>query len=394
VPRHSQSEIWIAANTTWNLFNFRAGLIRALLNAGYRVTAFSPKDKYVEQVKALGVRHVHLPLDNSGTNPAKEALTVLRLYNLLRRSRPSLLLTFTPKPNIYGSIAAARLGISVISNVAGLGRAFVEPGWLNMVSRVLYRVALRHPARIFFQNRDDVELFLKARLVERGRIDLLPGSGVDVERFTPAQKKESGLFVFLFVGRLLADKGVREFVGAARMLRPEGEGFECRILGFIDERDPSSIQLDELRQWEAEGVVRYLGGSDRVADIMADADCVVLPTYYREGCPRSLLEASAMAIPTIAADSTGCRDIVTEGENGFLCRPRDVSDLANKMRRMLNLSFEQRGRMGLVARKKVLDRFDEKIVIARYLTAVKEVLGETPPPLACRISTSCLLSFA
>jgi glycosyltransferase involved in cell wall biosynthesis len=382
VPRHSQSEIWIAANTTWNLFNFRAGLIRALLNAGYRVTAFSPKDKYVEQVKALGVRHVHLPLDNSGTNPAKEALTVLRLYNLLRRSRPSLLLTFTPKPNIYGSIAAARLGISVISNVAGLGRAFVEPGWLNMVSRVLYRVALRHPARIFFQNRDDVELFLKARLVERGRIDLLPGSGVDVERFTPAQKKESGLFVFLFVGRLLADKGVREFVGAARMLRPEGEGFECRILGFIDERDPSSIQLDELRQWEAEGVVRYLGGSDRVADIMADADCVVLPTYYREGCPRSLLEASAMAIPTIAADSTGCRDIVTEGENGFLCRPRDVGDLANKMRRMLNLSFEQRGRMGLVARKKVLDRFDEKIVIARYLTAVKEVLGETPPPLA------------
>jgi glycosyltransferase involved in cell wall biosynthesis len=382
VPRHSQSEIWIAANTTWNLFNFRAGLIRALLNAGYRVTAFSPKDKYVEQVKALGVRHVHLPLDNSGTNPAKEALTVLRLYNLLRRSRPSLLLTFTPKPNIYGSIAAARLGISVISNVAGLGRAFVEPGWLNMVSRVLYRVALRHPARIFFQNRDDVELFLNARLVERERIDLLPGSGVDVEHFTPAHKKESGLFVFLFVGRLLADKGIREFVGAARMLRSEGERFECRILGFVDERDPSSIQLDELRQWEAEGVVRFLGGSDRVADIMADADCVVLPTYYREGCPRSLLEASAMAIPTIAADSTGCRDIVTEGENGFLCRPRDVADLANKMRRMMNLSFEERSRMGQVARKKVLDRFDEKFVIARYLTAVEEVLGETLPPLA------------
>jgi glycosyltransferase involved in cell wall biosynthesis len=166
------------------------------------------------------------------------------------------------------------------------------------------------------------------------------------------------------------------------MLRSEGERFECRILGFVDERDPSSIQLDELRQWEAEGVVRFLGGSDRVADIMADADCVVLPTYYREGCPRSLLEASAMAIPTIAADSTGCRDIVTEGENGFLCRPRDVADLANKMRRMMNLSFEERSRMGQVARKKVLDRFDEKFVIARYLTAVEEVLGETLPPLA------------
>lgn len=371
----SQPEVWIAANTTWNLANFRANLIRALVAAGYRVTAFAPEDQYVSQVQALGVRHVHLPLDNSGTNPFREAFTIFRLMALLRRARPSLLLTFTPKPNIYGSIAAARLGICVIANVAGLGRAFVEQGWLNLVSRVLYRLALRHPARVFFQNHEDMGLFLRARLVRPDRAALLPGSGVDVQRFAPARKSATGTFVFLFVGRLLADKGIRELVEAARILRAEGLAFECRLLGFIDRDNPIAISDAELMQWEAEGVIRYLGVSDNVVDPMGQADCVVLPSYYREGCPRSLLEAASMAIPLIAADSIGCREVVTEGENGFLCQPRDAVDLARQMRRMLTLPVEQRERLGQAGRKKMVEHFDEKIVIAHYLHCIEEIIG-------------------
>jgi glycosyltransferase involved in cell wall biosynthesis len=373
----SQPEIWIAANTTWNLFNFRRGLIEALLVAGYRVTAFAPEDRYVGQIRALGVRHVHLPLDNSGTNPVKELFTILHVLAILRRDRPALLLTFTPKPNIYASIAAAWLGIPVVANVAGLGRAFVEAGWLNIVSRMLYRIALRHPDTVFFQNPEDMELFSSARLVHGHRASLLPGSGVDVQRFSPVNSRRAGHFVFLFVGRLLAEKGVREFVEAARMLRAGGQAFECRVLGFIDRGNPSAIADEELQQWEAEGIIRYLGAEDDVVGTLAQADCVVLPSYYREGCPRSLLEAASMAIPLIAADSIGCREVVNDGVNGFLCKPRDAADLALKMKKMISLSAGQRAEMGREGRRKIESQFDERFVLSKYLNAVRKLLSHS-----------------
>lgn len=380
MARPSQPEIWIAANTTWNLYNFRRGLIKALLDARFQVTAFAPEDQYVGRIRALGIRHVHLPLNNSGTNPVKEFWTILRLLAILRRGRPALLLTFTPKPNIYVSIAAAWLGIPVIANVAGLGRAFVETGWLNVASRILYRIALRHPATVFFQNREDMELFLCAQLVRAERAALLPGSGVDVQRFRPRGRPATDRCVFLFVGRLLADKGIREFVEAARILRAEKQAFECRILGFIDRGNPTAIAPQELQQWETEGVIRYLGATDEVVNVLAEVDCVVLPSYYREGCPRSLLEAASMAIPLIAADSTGCREVVKDGDNGFLCRPRDAADLAAKMRRMIALTPEQRAEMGREGRIKIEREFDERIVLERYLHQIRRCT--VPPSLA------------
>jgi glycosyltransferase involved in cell wall biosynthesis len=372
--RPSQPEIWIAANTTWNLFNFRRGLIAALLGAGFRVTAFAPEDRYVGHIRALGVRHVHLPLKNSGTNPVKEFFTILKILAILRRDRPALLLTFTPKPNIYASIAAAWLNIPVIANVAGLGRAFVEAGWLKLVSRILYRIALRHPSTVFFQNGEDMALFVSARLVQSDKAALLPGSGVDVQRFRPVDRPLRERFVFLFVGRLLADKGVREFVNAARILRADGQTFECRLLGFIDQGNPTAIAQRELQQWEREGVIRYLGSLDDVATALAEADCVVLPSYYREGCPRSLLEAASMAIPLVAADSIGCREVVKDGENGFLCRPRDATDLAAKMQQMITLSPEQRAEMGRKGRMRVEREFDERLVFSKYMDAIRPLV--------------------
>ncbi len=372
--KNKRTEIWISANTTWNLANFRAGLIRALIDAGYRVKAFTPADHYVEKIHALGISHVHFPLNNRGTNPLQELKTILTVLRTLRRTPPALLLTFTPKPNIYASLAARILGIPVVANIAGLGHAFIEGGWLTHVSRILYRLALHHPSTVFFQNPEDRDSFVRSRLVRAERAELLPGSGVDVERFAPVARIKRDRFYFLFVGRLLAEKGVREFVDAARLLRRRAGNFECGILGFIDKGNPTAISELELNQWQAEGSIRYLGATDDVRTALVDADCVVLPSY-REGCPRSLLEAASMAIPLIAANNPGCNQVLIDGKTGFACRPRDAEDLARQMKRMIDLPDEARARLGEAARKLILERFDERLVIRRYLSTVTEALA-------------------
>jgi glycosyltransferase involved in cell wall biosynthesis len=370
----SRPEIWISANTTWNLANFRSGLVKTMIGAGYQVTAFAPEDRYVDRIRELGAKHIHLPLRNSSTNPITELATVVRVFRRLRRARPALLLTFTPKPNIYGAMAARSIDVPVIANVAGLGRAFVHGGWLSRVSALLYRAAFSHPTKVFFQNQEDKDLFINNRLVTAHRTELLPGSGVDVQRFAP-RKKVKGPFSFLFVGRLLAEKGVREYAQAARLLQGERSDFACQILGFIDRGNPTAISETELKQWQTEGILEYLGASDNVADVLASADCVVLPTYYREGCPRVLLEACSMAIPVIAADSSACRQIVTDGENGFLCRPKDAVDLARHMKRMMDLSDAQRDGMGQAGRKIILEHFDEQLVLNRYMEVIEQIIA-------------------
>jgi glycosyltransferase involved in cell wall biosynthesis len=234
-----------------------------------------------------------------------------------------VLLTYTPKVNIYGSIAAAILGIPVIANISGLGRAFTLGGWLEYVSRALYKLALSHPSVVFFQNEEDKQDFINAGIVDPSKSARLPGSGVDLSRFHPRGKTErANRFVFLLASRLLWDKGVGVFVDAARIVRSKVPQTEFRLLGFADVENPSAISRQQIDQWHAEGIVRYLGVTDDIAQHYANADCFVLPSIYREGVPRSLLEAASMALPIITTDTPGCRDAVDNGLTGLLCRAR------------------------------------------------------------------------
>ncbi len=346
--------ILMVSNTTWYIYNFRGRLISALIEAGYEVIAFSPRDSYVSRVEALGARHVHLELDNAGTNPVRDLAAVAGMIAVLRRERPEVLLTYTPKVNIYISLAARIVGIPVIANVSGLGRAFITGGWLKAVARLLYRAALRHPSLIFFQNEEDRAEFVKAGLVTFEKTKRLPGSGVNVDRFCPRARDDGEQsFVFLLAARLLWDKGVGEFVEAARRLKCELPNAEFRLMGFLDVLNPSAISREQVEQWTAEGVVRYMGVTDDMPAAYAGADCVVLPSY-REGMPRTLLEAASMGLPIITTDTTGCRDTVEDGVTGFLCQLKDAHDLADKMRRMLMLSDEKRIAMGCAGREKML----------------------------------------
>jgi glycosyltransferase involved in cell wall biosynthesis len=369
-------KVLIAVNTAWNLVNFRTGLIRGLMAQGHEVIAAAPDDVYAPRLAAMGCRFLPLPMDNQGTHPGRDALLLWRFVRLLRQEQPNVYLGYTVKPNVYGSLAAHLLGVPVINNIAGLGAVFGKRGVLVRFVRGLYRLALGRSAKVFFQNSDDRQLFVAGGLVRAEVADLLPGSGIDLTRFTMMSPRAMGgskdKFRFLLIARMLWDKGVGEFVEAAKLIRAQWPQVECCLLGFLDVQNPGAISREQMDELVAQGVI-YLGVSDDVRNEIAAADCIVLPSYYREGTPRTLLEAAAMGRPIITTDSVGCREVVDDGKNGYLCKPRDATDLADKMNRMLKLTSEQRQQMSLYGRHKMEREFDEEIVIKKYLDAIREV---------------------
>ena len=360
----------IATNTAWNCINFRSGLIKALIAQGYNVVAVAPRDEYAHQLKALGCRYIPLPMDNKGKHIGRDLVLLARFYVMMRAEKPDVFLGFTVKPNVYGSLAAHAMQIPVINNVAGLGTAFVQGNWLTRLVQVLYRIALCRSSKVFFQNDDDRNLFVSAGIVSEAITERLPGSGVDLLKFQPSPLPAHQVFRFLLIARMLWDKGVGEYVAAARSLKLKGLEAECCMLGFLDVQNPSAISSKQMDYWVSEGAVNYLGVRNDVREEIALADCIVLPSFYREGTPRVLLEAAAMARPIVTTDSVGCRDVVDDGVTGFLCNPRDASDLADKMTRVASLSLRERKAMGVLGRKKIERQFDEKIIIRKYLKSI------------------------
>jgi glycosyltransferase involved in cell wall biosynthesis len=368
--------IAIAINASWNIYNFRSGLVRALVAAGYDVLAIAPADAYSDRLSELGCRFVPIRMSARGTSPVEDARLFLDYRRILKEQRPAVFLGYTIKPNVYGSLAAHSLGIPVINNIAGLGVTFLKSGLFQKFIRTLYRTALRRSHTIFFQNPDDRELFVGAGLVRRAKTELLPGSGIDLDRFAPAARSRTSTqpFVFLLVSRLLRSKGILEYVAAAKIVREQFPDAKFRIAGILESGHKEAIEEHEIRRWAEEGVIDYLGALDDVRPAIAGADAVVLPTFYPEGTPRALLEAAAMGKPLLTTNVPGCREVLDDGFNGYLCEPRDAQSLADAMLRMLRLAAEELQAMGEASRRKAEAEFDERIVIARYTRAVERAL--------------------
>lgn len=369
------NRIAIVSSNAWSITNFRAGVIRGLLREGYEVTAIAVPDAHVAEFREIGCSYVPLAMENTGTNPLKDLWLFLSYRRLFRQIRPDYVLAYTVKPNIYGSLAAHSLGIPVINNIGGLGYAFVQGGWLMRLVMRLYQWAFRRSRMVFFQNADDREFFLKSRLVGESQAGLLPGSGVDTRHFFPVERRDEhdrrGVR-FLLIARLLWDKGIGEYVEAARILKVRYPDCEFALLGFLGVPNAMSVSSEQMKQWVAAGWVLYLGHSSDVRPFIADADCVVLPSY-REGTPRTLLEAASMGKPIITTDTVGCRDVVRNGENGFLVKVRNAEDLSEKMEKMLLMHRDERDAMGLRGRELVTSKFDEKIVVQRYLAEIEKL---------------------
>lgn len=365
-------KVVIAANSSWNIANFRGGLVRGLKDAGFEPVALAPGEPAgAERLDALGIERIDIRIERSGVNPAAD-LRLLRDYrNVLARLKPAAFLSFTIKPNIYGSMAASGLGIPAIPNVSGLGTAFIRRGPLEWLVTRLYRRAFAQVPFVYFQNPDDRQLFVTRRIVDSDRTRLLPGSGVDLDQFAPAEPVE-GPPVFLLIGRMLRDKGVIEFAEAARELRPQLKGARFQLLGPVDEGNRTAISRAMIDRWVAEELVEYLGQTDDVRPFIAKASVVVLPSY-REGLPRSLLEAGAMARPLIATHVPGCREVVEDGVNGLLCLAADPVSLAAAMRRFADLPAKTKAAMGQASRRKVQARFSERFVVRAYVDALRRL---------------------
>ena len=372
--------IILSVNNSWNILNFRAGLVRRIQAAGYAVAVVSPDDAHATRLADLGVVHLAAAVDSKGLSPVADLELLARYRAIFREHRPAALMTWTIKPNIYGSIAAHMSGIPVINNVSGLGTVFIRRSLVTAIVSTLYRLAFSRSATVFFQNPDDRHLFIEKRLVAESRTTLLPGSGIDTCKFAPSvrstdQGDVSQAFTFLLVARLLRDKGIGEYVQAARMVRGRYPGARFQILGVADADNRTAISRQELAAWMDEGVISYLGAAEDVRPHIGAADCIVLPSY-REGMPRALLEGAALAKPLIATRVPGCTEIARDGVNALLCTVRDPVSLAAAMTRMVELPPERRQQMGLAGRRIAITEFDEGIVTDRYMAALDRALAD------------------
>jgi glycosyltransferase involved in cell wall biosynthesis len=381
----------LVGNTAWSIFNFRLGLIKTLISIGKRVLIFAPEDQvFRANLESLGCEFVPLPIDSAGTSLIRDAGLFIRMVIAFAKLRPACVILYTIKPVIYGALASGCMGIRSISVITGLGAVFGRKSILTWFVERLYRIALPQCSMVFFLNNDDREHFQTNGLLDRTRNhEVLPSEGVDIEHFSKknAQNNARNLisspeknkshddnkdetFTFLLVSRLLGEKGIREYVAAAKYLKKSGINAKFKILGFLGVQNPSAISSSEMDSWIAEGIIDYLGTSADVRPYLLGADCVVLPSYYREGIPRALLEAASMELPIVTTDWVGCREVVEDGITGFLCRPRDSVDLSRAMLKVCSLSTVERAEMGRRGRDRVAEKFDERIVIARYLPLI------------------------
>ena len=373
----SRPRVFISVNIAWNIINFRTGLVRALVETGYEVFVLAERDETIEELRGLPVRFVRMSIYSRSMNPIRDA-RLFAQYLLLfgrNRHRATAYLGFTVKPNVYGSLAAQLWGIPVINNVAGLGALFNGSSVSGFLARRFYQLALFRSKRVFFQNTFDQALFLERRLVRSRQSALLPGSGIDLVRFRTREYggkkpvngyRKDGETRFLMITRLLWDKGVGEFAESARVVTSRHPHVRFILAGFVEYPHSAAVPSETIEQWEAEGILTFLGRVHDVRPVIEDADCMVLPTAYREGTPRVLLEAAAMSRAIIATDIAGARDVVLDGRSGYLCRPRDSRDLEEKLEQFLALSDFERRAMGEAGRRHVETHYDEKLVIDAY----------------------------
>ncbi|PSU55489.1 glycosyltransferase family 4 protein [Photobacterium phosphoreum] len=363
--------IVFSANTSWYLYNFRPSSIKAFIAKGYHVHCVSPKDEYSHKlVTELGCEWHDITMDNKGSNPFKDLITCYHLFEIYKKLKPICVFNFTIKNNIYGTWAAKLANSIVVNNISGLGTAFINDNITTKIVKLLYKTSQPFADKVFFQNPDDFELLSKNKLVEARKLELLPGSGVNITKFHPhLSNDENNVFTFLFVGRMLADKGLYELIEASQLLHQRGLNFKIKLCGLVDNKNVSAIPIETINQWDKSPFIEWLGSSDDMVSIYTQADCVVLPSY-REGMPRSLLEAGAMGLPSVATNVAGCKHIIEDSYNGFLCASKDSKSLADVMQKMLFLSEDEYKSLCINARKKVETKFDESIVVARTLSVL------------------------
>ncbi|RGW11601.1 glycosyltransferase family 4 protein [Enterococcus asini] len=358
-------KVVIIGNHDVGLYNFRKELIIELIKNGYEVTILCPNGDRISKLKDLGCKFIPIDISRHGTNPVTDIKLLMKYRKELKKINPGAVLTYTIKPNIYGGFAAASLKIPFFVNITGLGSAIQTPGVVQYISLALYRISLRKAYIVFFQNEENMKFIMNKISGINGK--LLPGSGVNVNDFTLLSQNFNEKVVFLFLARVMKDKGIDEFLLAAEQVRSLRNDLEFHIAGFYDGNYESII-----KEKMDSGLITYHGQVKNVKELFKQVTCVVLPSYH-EGMSNVLLEASASGIPVIASDIPGCREIIDDGKTGFLFESKNVNSLIEAMNKIINLTPEQLKEMGISSRDKVVKEFDRNIVVSEYMKKIQEV---------------------
>lgn len=367
-------KIIFSSNISWSIYNFRLPLLKSLQNDGHEIYTVACRDMYSEKLIKEGFHFDEIDINNNSTNPIEDIKTIFRYYKIYKKIKPHVICHNAIKPNIYGTIAASILGIPVVNNISGLGTLFIKKNFSTLIAKFLYKISQRGAHKVFFQNREDLSLFKINKLIDSDKCVYIPGSGVNTEKFK--RKTSTNIeknFQFVFVGRLIYDKGIREYVDAVEKLKLKYPSVIFNLLGPLYENNATSISKETLQNWIERGIINYLGQSDNVEEVLQNMDCLVLPSY-REGLSKVLIEASSMSLPIVTTNVPGCKDVVLNNETGFLCEVRNSKDLEVNMEKILLLTEEERKVMGDKARKRAISIFEENKIVKIYKETIYGVV--------------------
>lgn len=366
------SKILFLVNHDVVIYNFRLELVERLLADGHSVVISSPYGERIEDLKNLGCEYREIKLARHGTNPFKEFGLILEYRKLLKAVEPDIVFSYTIKPNIYGSIACRMLNVPCVTNITGLGTAVENGGIMQAITTILYKLAFGKVKKIFFQNEENMNFFVNKKITDPSKYQLIPGSGVNLNRFSTIQYPKSEEDVeFAFISRIMKEKGIDQYIDAAKYIKKKYQNVKFHICGFCEQD-----YEDKLKQLENEGIIIYHGMVRDVRTVIKDMHCIIHPTYYPEGLSNVLLESSACARPIITTDRSGCREVIDDGVNGFIVQQQNSDDLIEKIEKFLSLTWEEKEAMGLAGRRKVEKEFDRQIVVDAYMKLVDELQGE------------------
>lgn len=359
------SKVLFLVNHDVVIYNFRLELVERLIADGHHVVISSPYGERIEDLKRIGCEYHKIDISRHGMNPIKEIKLISQYKKLLSTVTPDIVLTYTVKPNIYGGMAAKALGVPYVANITGLGTALETGGMVQKILIILYKMAFSKVSKVFFQNTENMQFFID-RKIAMGKHDLLPGSGVNLQRFEVLDYPQ-GAAQFAFISRIMKEKGADQYLEAACEIKKRYPDVRFHVCGFCEQ-----AYEEKLEKLHNEGIIIYHGMVKDIKTVLKDVQCTIHPTYYPEGLSNVLLESSACARPIITTDRSGCREVIDDGVNGFVVKQQDSDDLIEKIEKFLALSAEQRAEMGKAGRAKVEREFDRRIVVDKYLTEVEK----------------------
>lgn len=360
-------KIVIIANDSNGLYLFRRQLIKALIEDGHEVTALTPFGTDIDNLEKIGTQMVDTPLERRSTNPFKDIGLLRRYCKELKRIKPDLVITYTIKPNIYGGIACRCLKVPYAANITGIGAAFEGSGPLRKLVSVLNKIALKDAKVVFFENAGNREVFVEERILEKNRTHLLRGAGVDLDYFSYLPYPNNQTFRFLFIGRIMKEKGVDELLEAMEKLVAEGEPCFLDILGHYEE-EGRKYYSHKFKEYEKAGWLKYHGNQPDVRPFIETCDCFVLPSYH-EGMSNVNLECASSGRPIITSNIPGCKEAVVAG-SGLLCEAKNTDSLYGAMKQMMMKSRQERTQMGIKGRHHMEEQFDKKKVVADTINSL------------------------